>query len=81
MRQEIQKLLAKQVEGIIYVAAHERTDQHHSQKTFPFPQWLPTGLQAVRRSPSVVVKDIKGAYDLVSYIVSKGHKKIGVIAG
>lgn len=27
------------------------------------------------------MKDIKGAHDLVSYIVSRGHRKIGVIAG
>lgn len=31
--------------------------------------------------PSVVVADVKGARDLVHYLVSCGHKRIGVIAG
>ena len=80
VRQEIQKLLAKQVEGIIYVAAHERLI-NIIPEDLPIPTVVAYGFTGSEKIPSVVVKDIKGAYDLVSYIVSKGHKKIGVIAG
>ena len=80
VRQEIQKLLAKQVEGIIYVAAHERLI-NIIPEDLPIPTVVAYGFTGSEKIPSVVVKDIKGAYDLVSYIVSKGHKKIGVITG
>lgn len=80
VRQEFQKLLAKQVEGIIYVAAHERLIDIIPED-LPIPMVVAYGFTGSGKIPSVVVKDIKGAHDLVSYIVSRGHRKIGVIAG
>ncbi|MCQ4934215.1 LacI family DNA-binding transcriptional regulator [Blautia faecis] len=80
VRQEFQKLLAKQVEGIIYVAAHERLIDIIPED-LPIPTVVAYGFTGSGKIPSVVVKDIKGAHDLVSYIVSRGHRKIGVIAG
>ena len=47
----------------------------------PIPTVVAYGFTGSGKIPSVVVKDIKGAHDLVSYIVSRGHRKIGVIAG
>ena len=72
VRQEIQKLLAKQVEGIIYVAAHERLI-NIIPEDLPIPTVVAYGFTGSEKIPSVVVKDIKGAYDLVSYI--EGYQK------
>ena len=77
---DYQILLVKQVEGIIYVAAHERLIDIIPED-LPIPTVVAYGFTGSGKIPSVVVKDIKGAHDLVSYIVSRGHRKIGVIAG
>jgi len=62
------------------VAAHERLIDIIPED-LPIPTVVAYGFTGSGKIPSVVVKDIKGAHDLVSYIVSRGHRKIGVIAG
>ncbi|MDO4273570.1 MAG: LacI family DNA-binding transcriptional regulator [Eubacteriales bacterium] len=80
VHKEIRKLLSKQVEGIIYVAAHERLIN-----VIPEGMAIPTvvayGFTNRPEIPSVVVADTKGAMQLVTYLISRGHRKIGVIAG
>lgn len=74
---EVQSIKA---DGIIYVAGHCRTI-----KTFPRDFSLPTTIAYAtakqNRFPSVIINDEKGGYDMVKYIISMGHRKIGVIAG
>lgn len=77
---EIRKLLAKQVEGIIYVAAHERLIGEFPSD-LPIPLVVAYSFTDNPAIPSVVVNDNKGAYDLVKYLILEGHKRIGVIAG
>ena len=62
------------------MAAHERLIDIIPED-LPIPTVVAYGFTGSGKIPSVVVKDIKGAHDLVSYIVSRGHRKIGVIAG
>ncbi len=62
------------------MAAHERLIDIIPED-LPIPTVVAYGFTGRGKIPSVVVKDIKGAHDLVSYIVSRGHRKIGVIAG
>lgn len=76
----IRKLRAKQVEGIIYIAAHERLIQMLPEQ-LPIPIVVAYGFTNNPKIPSVIVGDVKGAVDLVSYLISCGHKRIGVIAG
>lgn len=76
----IRKLRAKQVEGIIYVAAHERLIQMFPEQ-LPVPTVVAYGFTNNPKIPSVIARDVKGAMDLVAYLISCGHKKIGVIAG
>lgn len=77
---EIYKLLAKQVEGIIYVSAHERLI-HMIPKDLPIPAVVAYGFTDNPNIPAVAVKEVAGAEKLTNYVIANGHKKIGVIAG
>lgn len=80
VRREVKELIAKQVDGIVYVTAHER-----ALKCLPenltVPASMAYGYTKSELYPSVVVDDKKGAYEIVNYVISMGHKKIGVITG
>lgn len=80
VQKEIKKLLAKQVEGIIYVAAHERLINVLPQQ-LPVPMVVAYSYTNQKSIPSVMVSDEQGARELVKYLISMGHRKIGVIAG
>lgn len=80
VHKEIGKLLSKQVEGIIYVAAHERLI-NVIPDDLPVPTVVAYGFTNKPEIPSVVVRDISGAEALVRHLIENGHKRIGVIAG
>lgn len=80
VQEAIQKLCSKQVEGIIYVASHERLIDVIPEN-LNIPTVVAYGFTNKPEIPSVVVKDVQGGQELVQYLVSNGHKKIGVIAG
>lgn len=80
VQKEIQKLLSKQVEGIIYVAAHERLIDV-IPNDLPVPAVVAYGFTNTSEIPSVVVDDKSSAEQLINYLIQNGHKRIGVIAG
>ncbi|HIX29362.1 MAG TPA: LacI family DNA-binding transcriptional regulator [Candidatus Blautia stercoravium] len=80
VKQEIRKLMAKQVEGIIYVTAHERI-MHCIPDDLPIPAVMAYGYTQSGKVPSVVVDDEHGAYEAVQYLIKQGHRRIGVITG
>lgn len=80
VKQEIRKLMAKQVEGIIYVTAHERI-MHCIPNDLPIPAVMAYGYTQSGKVPSVVVDDEHGAYEAVQYLIEQGHRRIGVITG
>ena len=77
---QISELLSKQVDGIIYVTAHER-----KLKCFPdhlkVPAVIAYGYSKSEDIPSVVSNDRNGAYIAVKHLLEYGHKKIGVVLG
>ncbi len=77
---EIKKLMEKQVEGIIYVAAHERTIKCIPNK-LPIPAVMAYGYTENREVPSVVVDDTHGAYEVIRHLIDNRHQRIGVIMG
>ncbi|MEY8355802.1 LacI family DNA-binding transcriptional regulator [Lachnospiraceae bacterium 54-53] len=77
---EIKKLMEKQVEGIIYVAAHERIIRCIPD-TLPIPAVMAYGYSKSGKVPSVVVDDVGGAAEIMQYLVDHGHKRVGVITG
>lgn len=80
VRQEIKKLMEKQVEGIIYVAAHERVIRCIPD-TLPIPAVMAYGYSRSDKVPSVVVDDTHGAAEITQYLVDNGHRKIGLVTG
>ena len=80
VRREAKELIAKQVDGIVYVTAHERTLKCLPEN-LTVPASMAYGYTKSENYPSVVVDDKKGAYEIVNYVISMGHKNIGVITG
>ncbi|MCR5626655.1 MAG: LacI family DNA-binding transcriptional regulator [Lachnospiraceae bacterium] len=80
IRDEVMKFAQRQMEGIIYVSAHERV-----LPCFQFDPQIPMVMaysySEDERIPSVVVDDVNGSYEVVKHLISMGHSKIGVITG
>lgn len=76
----IQEMLSIKVEGMIYVAGHARVIRYFTEKP-PIPTVVAYAYTHSPHTPAVVVDDEKAACDLTQYLISMGHRKIGVIAG
>ncbi len=76
----IQELLSIKVDGIMYVAGHCRYINYF-KKDFEVPVIIVYALSTSAQFPSVIFDDDKGGYDITKYLLAKGHRKIGVIAG
>ena len=72
VKQEIKKLMAKQVEGIIYVTAHERV-MHCIPDDLPIPAVMAYGYTESKKVPSIVVDDEHGAYEVVCHLILLAH--------
>lgn len=68
------------VDGIIYVAGHARVIDCFPED-FEAPAVMAYGYSGSKKYPSVVIDDEKGSYDMTKYLISMGHRKIGVICG
>ena len=76
----VQQIEAVKVEGIIYVAAHCRTLKKVPRlinKTTVYTYAYADS----KDSKSIIIDDESGAKDMMEYLISKGHKNIGIIAG
>lgn len=80
VHKEIRRLQAKQVDGIIYIGAHERLIDVLPED-LNIPVVVAYGYTNNPSIPSIVVADERGANMLAQYLLEKGHRKIGVIAG
>lgn len=76
----MQEMLSIKVEGLIYVAGHARVIRYFMEE-MPIPTVVAYAYTHSPYTPSVVIDDEKAACDLTRYLISMGHRKIGVIAG
>lgn len=76
----LKDVLASQADGIIYIAGHTRIIECFDDN-FPIPAVMSYAYSENTLVPSVVIDDVKSAYEMVKYLISKGHKKIGFIGG
>lgn len=76
----MQEMLSIKVEGLIYVAGHARVIRYFKEK-MPIPTVMTYAYTHSSYTPAVVADDEKAACDLTKYLISMGHRKIGVIAG
>lgn len=80
LQPSIKELLSIKVDGIIYVAGHCRIINCFSDD-FEIPGILVYGISKSPRFTSIVIDDERGGYDITNYLISMGHRKIGVISG
>ncbi len=73
-------VLATQVDGLIYLAGHARVIRIF-EENFPVPTVMCYGLSETVTTPSVIIEDEHSAFEVVSYLIQNGHKRIGLIAG
>ena len=74
------KMDSMNVDGIIYVGGHEHT-VNKLVSANGIPIVMSYAIAADEEIPTFRLDDVSGGYDVTKYLVSKGHKKIGVIAG
>ena len=71
---------AVRADGVIYVAAHGRI-LDCVPNDYDIPVIFGYGMSKDNAHKSVVIDDSNSSEEIIDYLVSKGHKKIGVIAG
>lgn len=76
----VQSLLSIKVAGILYVAGHARKIPCFYDD-LNVPAVMIYGYTGVPDIQSVQQDDEKGGYEMTKYLVSKGHRRIGVIGG
>lgn len=76
----LQEIRQIQADGVIYVAGHERYIRCFPEN-FPVPAVMSYAYEKSGKIPSVVLDDERGGYEITQYLISMGHRKIGVIAG
>ncbi|MBO4680253.1 MAG: LacI family DNA-binding transcriptional regulator [Lachnospiraceae bacterium] len=74
------KMDAMNVDGILYVGGHEHTVSKLTSVN-NLPIVMSYAIAADKEIPTFRLDDVSGGYDVTKYLVSKGHKRIGVIAG
>lgn len=80
VKEEIHKLENLQVEGIVYVAAHERT-LPVVPEDLDIPVVMAYGYTQSKKVPSVVVDDVEGGFLIAKKVLSMGHTNVGIITG
>ena len=76
----LQEVVSLMVDGIIYIAGHARIISCFPPD-FALPAVMSHAYAQNPNVPSVLVDDVNSAYEIVKYLISHGHRKIGVIGG
>ncbi|SDB59840.1 LacI family DNA-binding transcriptional regulator [Butyrivibrio sp. INlla16] len=76
----LQDVLSARAEGVIYLAGHTRIINFYNDN-FNLPTVMCYSLSNSPAIPSVVIEDEKSAYEVTSYLVKNGHKRIGFVGG
>ena len=76
----IKELDSIMVDGVIYVAGHAR-HVHCFPENYRTPAVMAYAYAANPRVPSVLIDDEQSAYEIVRYLIDKGHRKIAILGG
>ena len=75
----IRELMSLRVDGMIYIAGHERIVEGFDE--LPVPTVAAYTYTTNPTVPAVVIDDEKGGYEITNHLIRMGHRKIGVLAG
>ncbi len=76
----LRDIKSAQIDGVIYVAGHARVIKTFNND-FDLPVVMCYAFSESVDIPSVVIDDEESAYQMVSYLIECGHKRIGLIGG
>ena len=76
----LQELRPIKVDGLIYVAGHARII-HFFKEDLSMPAVMAYAYTDSPAVPAVVIEDEQGGYDIMKYVLSMGHRRIGIIGG
>lgn len=76
----LRELRSIRADGIIYVAGHARI-LHCFLDDLRVPAVMAYAYYNTDEVPSLVLDDEQGAYEMVKYLISMGHRKIGFVGG
>lgn len=76
----LKELESIRVDGILYIAGHARI-VHCFPEEFHMPAVMAYAFSDNKRVPSVGIDDKESACEMIRYLISKGHRRIGVIGG
>lgn len=79
--QLINTLLEKQVDGLLFLGAEIKEDHLQALTSTSVPTVLAATRDADNVLPSVSIDHFQAAYDATEALVSRGHKRIAMIAG
>lgn len=74
-------MLGKQVDGIVFMGANITDDHVAEFKRSPAPVVLAGSVERTNEVPSVNIDYRQAAFDAVSELIEKGHKKIAFVVG
>lgn len=77
----INTLLEKQVDGILYMGGQITKEHVEEFKNAPVPIVLAGTLDSNREIPSVIIDYEQAVYDAITYLIEKGHRRIGMVSG
>ena len=76
----LNELKSIKVDGVLYIAGHGRLIRCIPED-FSIPTVVAYATADRQRFSSVILDDEKGGYDMIKYLTSMGHRRIGIIAG
>ncbi|KZZ85697.1 MULTISPECIES: catabolite control protein A [Bacillaceae] len=74
-------MLGKQVDGILFMSGNVTSAHTEEFKRSPVPIVLAASIDMENETPSVNINYEQGAYDAVTMLADKGHKRIGYVSG
>ncbi|MCR4586910.1 MAG: LacI family transcriptional regulator [Lachnospiraceae bacterium] len=76
----LSKMDSMNVDGILYIGGHEHTvNRLNSVNDLPIA--MAYAIASDKEIPTFRLDDVSGGYEVIRYLVSCGHKRIGIIAG
>jgi len=76
----VQQMLALKVDGLIYLAGHDRAIDCF-RDDLPVPAVYAYAHSANKKYPSIYIDDITSTHDIFQYLIDKGHTKFAVVEG
>lgn len=76
----MQEMISIKVDGLLYVAGHARVVRYFTE-VMAMPTVVAYAYTHAAHTPAVVLDDERAACEMTRYLISMGHRKIGILAG